>query len=122
MSSGEKRSDDKPVVAFVANSSWYLWNFRRNLAISMAQDGCDVVFIAPHSDYSERLQTLGRYVEHKLDRKSVNPFKELLSLFRLWRIMGIVAPQVVLSWTPKANIYSGLVARLHRFSTTMTPC
>lgn len=111
MSPEKTPAADQPVVAFVANTSWYLWNFRRNLARALADRGAEVVFVAPRDDYSERLAGLGRYVEYKLDRTSVNPLKELLYLLRLWRLVGRISPGIILSWTPKANIYCGLVAR-----------
>jgi len=99
-------------LLFVANTSWYLWNFRRRLAERLVAEGYEVVFAAPLDEYSERLKEIGRYVPFVMDRKGRNPLRELLTVFRVARLFRREWPAAVLTWTPKPNIYGALAGRL----------
>ena len=103
---------DEKLIVLVANTSWYLWNFRRRLAFAIQESGFDVVFVAPEDEYSNRLAEIGRFVPIAIDRKGKNPFKELLSIVEIAKALQRERPNVVLTWTPKANIYCGLISRL----------
>lgn len=46
-------------VAISANTSWYLYNFRRNTITALLDAGYQVVAIAPKDDYSPKLESLG---------------------------------------------------------------
>ena len=95
----------------VANTSWYLWNFRRRLAEALLGQGFELVFAAPQDQYSERLSGLGRFVPVEFDRKGKNPLREMATVYALRQLLRIERPGVVLTWTPKPNIYCGLAAR-----------
>lgn len=101
-----------PRILLFANTSWYLWNFRARLAERLVADGYEIVFCAPHDAYSDRLSALGRFVAFPLDRKSRNPIRELIVIVRVGRMLRRERPDVVLSWTPKPNIYGALAGRL----------
>ena len=49
-----------------------------------------------------------------LERKSINPFKEMWSLFSIWRIFYRLKPDIVHLITIKAYLYGGIAARLAR--------
>lgn len=106
---GQKRN--RPLVVLFANTSWYLWNFRASLAKSLVANDFDVVFLAPADNYSNQLAAIAPFVSVALDRKSVNPIGELLALVRTARLLRKIRPEVVLTWTPKCNIYGALVCR-----------
>ena len=101
-------------IVFLSNTSWYLWNFRAQMAKELIAGGAEVVFAAPRDDYSEKLVNLGRFVHIKLDRKGKNPFAEILSFVRIFAFLKREGNCVLLSWTPKANIYGGLASRILR--------
>jgi glycosyltransferase involved in cell wall biosynthesis len=93
----------------VANTSWYLYNFRRNLMHVLLAEGHEVLAIAPSDDYARRLVAEG--IPHRaipLDGASTNPVRELRSLLALRQILNEEKVDVVLSFTPKGNIYSAL--------------
>ena len=109
--------DSRPAkIALMANTSWYLWNFRRRLAEELASHGYELVWVAPQDKYSERLGAIGRFAGIELSRKGINPFVELAGIFNIVRVLRRERPDVVLSWTPKLNVYCGLVARISRWS------
>jgi glycosyltransferase involved in cell wall biosynthesis len=96
-------------IAIVANTSWYLYNFRRNLIKVLQLEGHCVVAIAPRDDYSKRLADESIPYRHfPLDGSSTNPLRELNSIVALRRILQDEQVDVVFSYTPKGNIYSGI--------------
>lgn len=96
-------------IAVVANTSWYLYNFRRTLLYALRYKGYDVVLIAPSDYYSQLLIEEGIPHRHiPLDGASTNPLRELVSLLALRRLLHEERVDVVLSYTPKGNIYSSL--------------
>lgn len=67
-----------------------------------------MIAIAPKDDYSQRLDDEGIAHYHiPLDGASTNPIRELFSILALRRILNEQQVDVVLSYTPKGNIYSG---------------
>lgn len=56
-------------VAFLANTDWYLYNFRLAFAQDLLARGCSVVFISPRGKYAEKFETAGvQWVELRLSR------------------------------------------------------
>ena len=106
------RASPKRRVLLFANSSWFLWNFRVTLARRLSEEDWEVVFVAPADDYSGRLAEVGQFVPLKLNRKGRNPIIELWALVRVIHLLRALRPDVVLTWTPKANIYGALAGGL----------
>ncbi len=99
-------------VAIVANSAWYLQNFRLALARHLRGQGHEVVFIAPADGYESRLQEAGfGFAPWSLASAGVNPFTELGAVLALRKMLKAQAVQAVLAYTPKGNIYSGLALK-----------
>lgn len=103
----------RPRLLLVANSSWYLWNFRLELARQLVRTGFDIVFAAPPDTYSQRLEACAPFEPVQLDRRGVNPGIEAWTVIRFIRLLRRVRPDVLLTWTPKSNIYGGLAAHWH---------
>jgi glycosyltransferase involved in cell wall biosynthesis len=96
-------------VCIVANSAWYLVNFRRQLGRRLRDLGHDVTFIAPRDKYVDALTSEGfRFHDWALASAGKNPAREACAVHGLRRILQEEAPTHVFSYTPKANIYSGL--------------
>lgn len=99
-------------VLLVANTAWYIYNFRRNLALRLKELGSDVVVVSPHDAYVEKLQQAGlRWVEWKLNRAGLNPFAEASSLLALRQIYRRESPQLVHHFTIKPILYGTTAAR-----------
>lgn len=100
-------------IALVANSAWYLANFRLNLARALLEEGYEVIALAPPGDDSARIEAAGvRFVPLSMDNKGTNPARDLTLFFRLVRLLRQERPAAVFSWTPKPNIYGGLACRV----------
>jgi len=66
-------------------------------------------------EYSLKLEKLGcAVINIKMARKSKNPFREIQSVFEYLKIYRKLNPDVILNFTPKANIYSTLAAPISK--------
>ena len=100
-------------IAVVANTSWYLYNFRLTLMVALSRAGHEVVAVGPPDVYVEKLTAGGiRHRSIHLVGGSINPFRELRTVWDLHRIFSDEAIDVVITYTPKGNIYSAIVAAM----------
>lgn len=100
-------------VVFCANSSWYLYNFRRTTIKSFVSAGYDVHCIAPKDNYSEKIENMGVcFSSFAFNPNSLNPLKELITLLNLVKIYLQIRQDYTFNFTPKMNIYSSLAAQL----------
>ncbi|MDH5366047.1 MAG: glycosyltransferase family 4 protein [Cyclobacteriaceae bacterium] len=100
-------------VAIVLNTSWNIYNFRYNLVNRLLEKGYEVYAIAPHDDYSKKLEKMGcKYVPLSMDSRGVNPVKDFALVVELFNIYRKVKPDVVLHYTIKPNIYGTLAASI----------
>lgn len=98
-------------IAIVANTGWYIYNFRRNLMRSLEDAGHQVTAISPLDDYSRKLVSEGfRHRPIPLDGGGTHPVPEARSILALRRALRSENVDLVLSYTPKGNIYTGLAA------------
>ncbi|NCT83559.1 MAG: glycosyltransferase [Comamonadaceae bacterium] len=96
-------------IAIIANSAWYLHNFRLNLARDLRQAGHQVLFISPVDAYTDKLQAAGfEHLSWDVASAGMNPLAELGSVWRLRKLLVNQGIDALLAYTPKANIYSGL--------------
>jgi glycosyltransferase involved in cell wall biosynthesis len=105
---------DVKVILF-ANTDWYLYNFRRSLALALQAAGYEVLLLSPPGNYSARLRALGlRWQPLQMDRRSVNPLREMVLLLRLVRLFRRERPMLVHNFTVKCAVYGSIGARLAR--------
>lgn len=102
-------------ILLFANTDWYLWNFRRSLALAAQDAGCDVLLVSPPGDYGQRFTALGlHWLPLAMDRRSLNPLRELGVLWRLWRLLRRERPVLVHGFTIKCAVYGAIAARMAR--------
>ena len=103
----------KEKILLVANTSWYLYNFRLPLARQLRDLGYEVVFISPLDGYSDRLVAENfRWVELRMNRKSINPLRELATLLRFCKIYRAEQPSVCHHFTIKCVLYGTIAAKI----------
>lgn len=99
-------------ILLVANSSWYLFNFRRPLAAALADLGYEPVFVSPDDGYLDRIRQLGyRCHPIKLDRSGLNPLRQLRTLQEIRALYRREKPAAVHHFTVKCVLYGTIAAR-----------
>ncbi|HEY0973767.1 MAG TPA: glycosyltransferase family 4 protein [Solimonas sp.] len=100
-------------ILLFANTDWYLYNFRRSLALALKASGCELLLLSPPGPYGEKLSALGlRWQPVDLHRRSLNPLREAGFVLSLARLLRRERPDVVHGFTLKCAIYGSLAARL----------
>lgn len=100
-------------VAIVINTSWNIYNFRLGFLKSLQKDGYRIVTIAPHDDYSEKLEALGfEYHNININNMGSNPFEDIKLAWDFYKIYKKVKPNILLHYTIKPNIYGTIAAWL----------
>lgn len=99
-------------IGILLNTSWYIYNFRKNLIKELQNNGYKVVAIAPNDDYSSKLEELGcEYYRLEMNSKSKNPLYDLDLMMRMRKVLSHVKPDILLNFTIKPNVYGSMAAR-----------
>ncbi|MGH8453296.1 MAG: glycosyltransferase family 4 protein [Nevskiales bacterium] len=99
-------------IALVSNTSWSIHNFRRNLIAALKKEGHEVIAIGSYDKYLNYLQTQGiSALAVPFTRTSMRLLHELRVVFLLRQVLIKNRIDVVLSFTPKGNIYAALASR-----------
>lgn len=100
-------------VVLFANTDWYLYNFRRSLALALQRAGYELLLISPPGEYGQKLRELGlRWEPLPMDRRSLNPLREIVLLWHLQRLFRREKPALMHGFTIKCAVYGSLAARL----------
>lgn len=96
----------------VANTDWYLYNFRLSLACYLRDQGLEVTLVSPPGRFASQLQASGfPWIAWEVGRQSLAPWRELDALLRLGRIYQHERPDIVHHFTVKPVLYGSLAAR-----------
>lgn len=104
-----------PANKFVlfANTDWYLYNFRRSVALALQEQGYELLLISPPGPYGEKLRGLGlRWEPVPMDRRSLNPLREARLLWWLVSLFRRERPLLVHGFTIKCAVYGSMAARM----------
>lgn len=103
----------KPKILLVANTDWYLYNFRLSLAQSLRQQDYRVVLVSPPGRFTENFTAQGfPWRSWEVGRKSLSPWTEARSLLALAGIYRQEQPDLIHHHTIKPVLYGSLVARV----------
>lgn len=82
-----------------------------SLVKALLRDGHEVVAIAPHDEYTEKLVQAGCEFENvTMDSRGANPLRDIGLTMELYSIYQRVQPDIILHYTIKPNIYGTLAA------------
>jgi glycosyltransferase involved in cell wall biosynthesis len=100
------------VIVISYNTSWYVYNFRLPLIRALKAAGFEVAVLAPRDEFTDRIIAEGVvYRDIKMEGKGKNPLHELMTLLELRRRYRELAPELILQYTIKPNLYGSLAAR-----------
>jgi glycosyltransferase involved in cell wall biosynthesis len=100
-------------VLFFANTDWYLFNFRLGLAAYLREQGIEVVMVSPPGPHVKKIIAAGfRHVPLPMDRRSLNPLREVAVILRLARIYKREQPNLLHHFTIKSVVHGSIAARV----------
>ena len=104
---------DKKILLFVVNDPGFFISHRLPLALAARKEGFDVQVATMEGFAIKKILELG-FVHHvlPLSRSGLNPLRELVAFYSIWRLFRRLKPQVVHLVTIKPVIYGGIVARI----------
>ncbi len=96
-------------ICIITNHYYMLWQFRRELILELKKHH-QVVLIMPFVGHEEDFKALGlRCIECAVDRRSINPAKDLKLMQTYRRLLKQEKPDLVVTYSIKPNVYGGLV-------------
>lgn len=99
-------------ILILANHSGGLYDFRKDL-IAELKKHASVTVAVPHNDRWEELNKLAdRVIELPVDRRGMNPVRDIGLFFRYRRMLRDIKPDMVITYTIKPNIYGGMACRM----------
>lgn len=106
---------NRPVVAFVSNSCWSLYNFRPDVLRHFMQQGYRVLAIAPRDEHTDKLLAFSEfgqlsYYEIQLRNSTVDPVADLKLYKRLSEIYEQELPDIIFHYVTKPVIYGSIAA------------
>ncbi|MFN3386504.1 MAG: glycosyltransferase family 4 protein [Candidatus Thermochlorobacter sp.] len=103
-------------VLLVANTSWYLYNFRFGVIRHFQAQCFDTVAVAPSDAYAQQLRNHGCHViDVFLEPRGINPLNDVRYFWQLYKIYADERPSLIIHYTIKPNIYGSLAAMLLGF-------
>ncbi len=93
------------------NTAWNLLNFRAGLISELINSGYEVVAVAPKDEYVVKLEFLGcRFVHLEIDNQGTHPIRDLLLVWRYFRLLKTEKPDLCLFYTVKPNVYGSFAS------------
>ena len=99
-------------ILIITNHSYMFYRFRLELVQELMKDH-EVVLSTPFVGHEDDFQSMGvRCIDTALDRRSINPKKDL-KLFRFYqKLLKQEKPDLVITYSIKPNIYGGIACTL----------
>lgn len=107
-------------ILFVVNAPEFFLSHRLPIALAALASGYDVHVATANGESVSKINDLG-LVHHliPMERSGQNPFKEIVSIFKLFRLFRQIKPDLVHLITIKPVLYGGFAARLARVPATV---
>ena len=101
-------------ILILTNLDVGLYQFRKELLEKLLKNH-EVYISLPYGELVEPLKELGcRFLDTNLDRRGLNPLKDFKLIKQYKRFIDTIAPDLVITYTIKPNVYGGLVSRIKK--------
>lgn len=96
-------------ILFLSNHFITLFSFRKELIRKLVEDGHEVILSLPEDPDNKYFLDLGcKIVLTPIDRRGVNPAKDIKLLVFYKKMISEICPDIIFSYTIKPNIYGCL--------------
>ena len=93
-------------ILFLSNDFITLYRFRKELIMKLCESGHDVYISTTADERNTFFEELGcTVIETEMERRGTNPVTDLKLIKTYKKLMKMVAPDVIFSYTIKPNIY-----------------
>lgn len=94
-------------ILIATNHSYMFYRFRKELVEALMQEH-EVILSTPFVGHEDDLQAMGlRCIDIEIDRRSINPFKDMKLLKTYRKMLDEIQPDLVITYSIKPNIYMG---------------
>lgn len=101
----------KKRVLFLSNHFITLYSFRKEIINEMVKQGYELYLSLPEDEDNKYFENLGcKIILTKIDRRGVNPLKDLQLIWFYKKMISEVDPDIILSYTIKPNIYGTIAS------------
>ena len=105
----EVKKRNKPKLLFLVTEDWYFVSHRLHLATTAINNGYEVALLSRVSKHQDLIRSLGiKVINWPLERKSLNPLRELISIYHIVHKVRRVKPNLVHAVGMKPIIYTAL--------------
>lgn len=106
----------KKKIVVLSNEIGTIYKFRLELLKELVKNN-EVFLISPKTENQEfflsEILKLGiKFIEIKLERRGINPFKDIEVLLYYYKFLKEIKPNKVLTYTIKPNVYGGIICRI----------
>ena len=101
-------------VVFLGNHNLSAWLLRREFFASMIHNGCEVIAILPNGEKTQALNNIGVEVRPIFVKRFISPFLDICYLFKVYRLLKKIKPDVVFTNSIKPNTYGMIAAHWAR--------
>ena len=98
-------------VVFLDNHNEVAWRLRHDLFASMIHNGCEITALLPEGPKTQALNNIGVQVRHVTFSRFINPVHDIFYLFKVFRLLKEIKPDVVYTNTIKPNTYGMIAAK-----------
>ncbi|WP_087017660.1 glycosyltransferase family 4 protein [Thaumasiovibrio subtropicus] len=100
-------------IVYVVNVSWFFHSHFYRLAEHNRAKGHSVHIVTGDEEKRAEYETQGfKYHNYGVTRDGTNPFSEIKVVFRLFRILKTIKPDLLHAFTIKPVLYSGLLSKI----------
>ena len=94
-------------ILIATNHSYMFYRFRKELVETLMQEH-EVILSTPFVGHEDNLKAMGlRCINTEIDRRSINPFKDMNLLKTYRKMLDDIQPDLVITYSIKPNIYMG---------------
>ena len=94
-------------ILLATNHSYMFYRFRKELVETLMQEH-EVILSTPFVGHEDNLKAMGlRCINTEIDRRSINPFKDMKLLKTYRKMLDDIQPDLVITYSIKPNIYMG---------------
>jgi galacturonosyltransferase len=110
-------------ILILANSVGGLYNFRAELVEELINKKFELYFSVPNSESHYKVKLLEEmgavHIQTDINRRGINPVEDLKLILEYKKLIKKIAPDLILTYTIKPNIYGNWVANHYQIPVIM---